>query len=144
MGLECLVYDQGETEVWGWAAWRQWPEDDAVVEPPGWSRGWFPTRTQTALTIYIRLRELRLALGLTQAELAARARVRRATVSRLENSRVSAIDLHVLERLADLLGVEPGFLLSRTPPPRSAPSSLPGPDTGSSTGQPTRVSEVRR
>jgi transcriptional regulator with XRE-family HTH domain len=67
------------------------------------------------MTIYIRLRELRLALGLTQGELAARARTRRATVSRLENSRVTAIDLDVLEKLADVLGVEPGFLLSRTP-----------------------------
>ena len=67
------------------------------------------------MTIHIRLRELRLALGLTQAELAARARTRRATVSRLENSRITAIDLDVLEKLADALSVEPGFLLSRTP-----------------------------
>lgn len=67
------------------------------------------------MTIYIRLRELRLALGLSQAELAAHARTRRATVSRLENSRITAIDLDVLERLADALGVEPGFLLSRAP-----------------------------
>jgi transcriptional regulator with XRE-family HTH domain len=67
------------------------------------------------MAIYLRLRELRLALGLTQAELATRAGVRRATVSRLENNRVSAIDLEVLEKLADLLRVEPGFLLSRTP-----------------------------
>jgi len=67
------------------------------------------------VAIYLRIRELRQALGLTQADLAARAGVRRATVSRLENSRVSAIDLGVLEKLADLLGVEPGFLLSRIP-----------------------------
>jgi DNA-binding Xre family transcriptional regulator len=40
-------------------------------------------------------------------------------VSRLENGRVTAIDLRVLEQLADLLGVEPGFLLSRTPPAAS-------------------------
>jgi transcriptional regulator with XRE-family HTH domain len=69
------------------------------------------------MPIYLRVRELRAALGLSQAEFAARAGVRRATVSRLENSRVGAIDLKVLEKLADLLGVEPGFLLSRTPPP---------------------------
>jgi transcriptional regulator with XRE-family HTH domain len=67
------------------------------------------------MPIYLRLRELRLALGLTQAELALRAGVRRATVSRLENTRITAIDLTVLEKLADLLRVEPGFLLSRTP-----------------------------
>jgi transcriptional regulator with XRE-family HTH domain len=73
------------------------------------------SRTLVTMTIYIRLRELRLALGISQAELAARARTRRATVSRLENSRVTAIDLDVLEKLADALGVEPGFLLSRAP-----------------------------
>jgi transcriptional regulator with XRE-family HTH domain len=69
-----------------------------------------------AVPIRLRLREFRHALGLTQTELATRAGVRRATVSRLENSRVTAIDLAVLEKLADQLGVEPGFLLSRTPP----------------------------
>ena len=68
------------------------------------------------MAIYLRLRELRRALGLTQSELAARAGIRRATVSRLENSRITSIDLIVLEKLANLLGVEPGFLLSRTPP----------------------------
>jgi Predicted transcriptional regulator len=70
------------------------------------------------MPIYFRFRELRHALGLTQAELARRAGVRRATVSRLENARVSAIDLDVLERLANVLGIEPGFLLSRTEPVR--------------------------
>lgn len=74
--------------------------------------------------IYLRLREFRRALGLTQAALATRAGVRRATVSRLENSRVTAVDLVVLEKLADTLGVEPGFLLSRTPP-RSATDDVP-------------------
>jgi len=67
------------------------------------------------MTIYLRLRELRLALGLTQAQLASRARVRRATVSRLENARITSIDLEVLEKLADVLGVEPGFLLTQMP-----------------------------
>jgi transcriptional regulator with XRE-family HTH domain len=67
------------------------------------------------MAIYLRLRELRQALGLTQTELAARAGVRRATLSRLENDRVGAINLAVLEKLADLLNVEPGFLLSRNP-----------------------------
>lgn len=70
------------------------------------------------MAIYLRLREFRVALGLTQTELAARAAVRRATVSRLENGRVTAIDLGVLERLADVLRVEPGFLLTRSEPIR--------------------------
>ena len=65
--------------------------------------------------VYVRLKELRLALGLTQAELATRAGIRRATVSRIENAQVTAINLKVLEKLADALAVDPGFLLSRTP-----------------------------
>jgi transcriptional regulator with XRE-family HTH domain len=63
--------------------------------------------------IVLRVRELREALGLTQAELAQRADVRRATVNRIENAHVTAIDLEVLEKLADALGVEPGFLIVR-------------------------------
>ncbi len=65
--------------------------------------------------VYVRLKELRLALGLTQAELATRAGIRRATVSRIENAQVTAINLKVLEKLADVLAVDPGFLLSRKP-----------------------------
>ena len=65
--------------------------------------------------LVLRVRQLREALGLTQAELAERAGVRRATVNRIENARVTAIDLEVLERLADALRVEPGFILVRAP-----------------------------
>ena len=65
--------------------------------------------------VYLRVKELRVALGLTQAELAARAGIRRATVSRIENRQVTAIDFRVLERLADVLGVDPGFLFARVP-----------------------------
>ena len=61
----------------------------------------------------LRVRELREALGLTQAELADRAGVRRATVNRIENARVTAIDLTVLEKIADVLRVEPGFIIVR-------------------------------
>ncbi len=71
--------------------------------------------------IYVRLKELRVALGLTQAELAARAGVRRATVSRIENAHVTGIDFAVLERLAGVLGVDPGMLISRVPPPAVTP-----------------------
>ena len=77
--------------------------------------------------LVLRVRELREALGLTQAELAERAGVRRATVNRIENARVTAIDLEVLEKIADALGVEPGFVIvrasggtsSRQQPPKS-------------------------
>lgn len=61
----------------------------------------------------LRVRELREALGLTQAELAERAGVRRATVNRIENARVTSIDLEVLEKLASALRVEPGFIIVR-------------------------------
>ena len=64
--------------------------------------------------LVLRVRELREALGLTQAELAERAGVRRATVNRIENAKVTAIDLEVLDKLADALGVEPGFILVRS------------------------------
>ena len=70
--------------------------------------------------IYVRIKELRVALGLSQAELAARAGVRRATVSRIENAHVTGIDFNVLEQLAKVLGVEPGMLLSRRLPPSGA------------------------
>ena len=76
--------------------------------------------------LVLRVRELREALGLTQAELAERAGVRRATVNRIETARVTAIDLEVLEKLADALGVEPSFIIvrssggtgSKPPPPK--------------------------
>ena len=68
----------------------------------------------------LRVKELREALGLSQAELAERANVRRATVNRIENAHVTAIDMDVLERLAEALGVEPGFLVVRVAGPRKA------------------------
>jgi DNA-binding Xre family transcriptional regulator len=65
------------------------------------------------VSLILRVRELREALGLTQAELAERAGIRRATVNRIENAHVTAIDLEVLEKLGDALRVEPGFLIVR-------------------------------
>lgn len=60
-------------------------------------------------TMYIRLKERHQALGIPQAELAARAGVCRVTVSWIENAHVTAVDLSVLVKLADVLAVEPGF-----------------------------------
>ena len=65
--------------------------------------------------IYIRLRETRDARGWTQAELSERAGVTRATVSRIETGKVSALDLGVLEKLADALEVHPATLIERRP-----------------------------
>jgi transcriptional regulator with XRE-family HTH domain len=66
--------------------------------------------------ITIRIRELREARGWTQIELAKRAAVRQATISAIEAGQTSGIDFDVLERLADALAVDPGFLIAR---PRS-------------------------
>ena len=59
------------------------------------------------------LRHLRTSRALTQAELAARAGVRRSTIARLEGGREAR--MHTLSRLAKALGVEPAELLQ--PPP---------------------------
>jgi transcriptional regulator with XRE-family HTH domain len=62
----------------------------------------------------LRVRELREGRGWTQAELARRAGIRRATVNRIENSRIKSIDLEVLEKLATALEVHPAALIERT------------------------------
>jgi transcriptional regulator with XRE-family HTH domain len=61
----------------------------------------------------LRVRELREAKGLTQAELAGKANVRRATLSAIENGQTRGVDFDTLDRLARVLGVEPGFLVVR-------------------------------
>ena len=61
--------------------------------------------------IVVRVKELRTAQGLTQKELAERAKIRQATVSKLESGRAKAIDLEVLEKLARALGCDPGYLI---------------------------------
>jgi DNA-binding Xre family transcriptional regulator len=67
-----------------------------------------------ALTpIRITLREARVAAGLTQVQLAKRAKVRQATVSDLETGKPGRIDLEVLDKLCRVLGLEPGDLLKR-------------------------------
>ena len=59
----------------------------------------------------LRIKEVRVTKGWTQAELAEKAGVRRATVNRIENARVKAIDLEVLEKLATALEVDPAYLV---------------------------------
>jgi transcriptional regulator with XRE-family HTH domain len=61
--------------------------------------------------ISLRVKELREAKGLTQQELADAAGVGRVTVNRIENERVAGIDFDTLERLANALGVDAGFLI---------------------------------
>jgi len=68
--------------------------------------------------ITLRVKELREAKGWSQAELARRAKVRRAMLSELEAGKRQRIDLAILERLATALGVDPALLLVTTPAPQ--------------------------
>lgn len=68
----------------------------------------------------LRLRELREALGWTQTELSRRASVRQATISAIENEQTKGVDFDLLERLANALGVDPGFLIVRSDRAREA------------------------
>jgi transcriptional regulator with XRE-family HTH domain len=70
--------------------------------------------------IYLRVRELREARGWTQVELAERAGLRRPTISAIENEQTKGVDFDVLERLANALGVDPGFLIVRSERARDA------------------------
>jgi transcriptional regulator with XRE-family HTH domain len=64
--------------------------------------------------VAFRLRALRTAAKLTQAQLAEKAGVRQATVSDLESGKGRRL-LVVMDKLARALGVEPGELLERVP-----------------------------
>jgi transcriptional regulator with XRE-family HTH domain len=65
----------------------------------------------TTMAIRLRLHEVRESHGLTQAELAERAGVSRATVNRYENAGVGGVDFETLEKLADALDVNAVSLL---------------------------------
>ena len=71
----------------------------------------------TMTPVTLRVRELREARGWTQAELADRAEVRRATLSAIENNQTSGIDFDVLDRLARALEVDAGYLIVQQPEP---------------------------
>lgn len=60
--------------------------------------------------VTIRLRELREARGLTQVGLSRASGVPQPTISRIESG-TTAIDLGVLERLADALDVDAALLI---------------------------------
>jgi transcriptional regulator with XRE-family HTH domain len=61
--------------------------------------------------VRLRVREAREALGLTVTALADLAGVRRATVSDLEHGKTRGVDFDTLERLAEVLGVHPSWLV---------------------------------
>jgi transcriptional regulator with XRE-family HTH domain len=59
----------------------------------------------------LRIRQARQRKGWSQAELARRAGIRQATVSKYERAAITSVDLRVLERLAKALGVRPRSLI---------------------------------
>ena len=65
------------------------------------------------MPITLRIRELRHARGWSLRELARRAGVRPATLSAIENRQTTGIDFETLEKLANALEVDPGYLVVR-------------------------------
>ncbi len=64
--------------------------------------------------IRLRVAELRDAAGLSQTELADRAKIRRATLIDIEKGRTTGVDFDVLDRLAVALGVDAAVLVVHT------------------------------
>jgi transcriptional regulator with XRE-family HTH domain len=89
--------------------------------------------------VYLRIHELREALGLTQDELAERAGIRRTTVSKHETGRAKGVDFDVLDRLARALNTEPGFLVVRAPEGKASPGA-----SAPQLGRPPRKSPSKR
>ena len=61
--------------------------------------------------IVVRIKELREARNWTQADLADRADLPQATVSRIEGGKTAGISFDTLEKLAKALGCDPGYLI---------------------------------
>lgn len=68
--------------------------------------------------IRFRVNEVREARGMSQAELARVAGVARSTLVRIEKQETTAIDLVVLERLADALDVDATMLIAHDRKPK--------------------------
>jgi transcriptional regulator with XRE-family HTH domain len=67
------------------------------------------------MPLVVAFRPLREAAGLSQSELARRARVTQSTVSALELGKSTRVDLPILDRIAKVLGVSPLALLRDEP-----------------------------
>ena len=61
--------------------------------------------------IRLRVRELREAKGINQTEFAELAGIRRATLAAIEAEQTKGVDFETLERIADALGVDAGYLI---------------------------------
>jgi transcriptional regulator with XRE-family HTH domain len=68
--------------------------------------------------VFLRVKELRVAKGLSQAEIAARAGLREATVNRIERNLVKGVDFLTLEKLSKALGVDAALLIATVPEKR--------------------------
>jgi len=71
----------------------------------------YTSHMETVTPIRLRVGELRTARGWTQDQLAQRAGVSRVTISRIESDENRRIDYDVLEKLADALDVDAGYLI---------------------------------
>jgi len=61
--------------------------------------------------VRLRVRELRKAMKLTQDQLADLSGVDQGNISKLERGETKGVDFRTLEKLADALGVDAGFLI---------------------------------
>lgn len=61
--------------------------------------------------VRLRVRELRVAKGLTGAELARLAKLRPSTLSAIERNQTESVAFDVLDRLATALGVDAAMLI---------------------------------
>jgi transcriptional regulator with XRE-family HTH domain len=68
--------------------------------------------TSAMTPVSLRLRELRTAKGLTQAQLADLSGVPQSTISRLEGGKLANVNLKQMQQLADALGVHAALLVA--------------------------------
>lgn len=64
------------------------------------------------MSIKIRLRDIRLASGLTQVQLAERCGMPQSTISRIESGTTSGVDFETLDKVAAALEVHPSDLIA--------------------------------
>ena len=74
---------------------------------------WYNSSMTNNTVVTVRVRELRIGRGWTQAELAEKAGLTRAALSRMENGLTGGIDFDTLGKLADALGCHPATLIER-------------------------------
>ena len=82
---------------------------DAYVRPMG---------PATCMSVTFRLASVLEAASLSQRELARRSGVSLVTINAIANNRTTRVDLETLDKLCEVLEVEPGELLERETPKR--------------------------